>query len=199
MHVQPLVILFRRLSSLCMPALRDLKKKRCELPVRTDQPQKRSGPLLTATRSFISPTTISAKVPSAATSCYRAHTSSADAVCSTLDPLHCSKDTAQLFAENRHMRTVNRLLVRVASRHRAKAAACRPESSRRAQKTTIIFMHLWRQSRQTELGVSVWRSCIYAGRVAVMGGDGRRCTLRRADAAAGRQSGGGAASLTHGP
>ena len=47
------------------------------------------------------------------------------------------------------MRTVNRLLVRVASRHRAKAAACRPESSRRAQKTTIIFMHLWRQSRQT--------------------------------------------------
>ena len=182
-----------------MPALRDLKKKRCELPVRTDQPQKRSGPLLTATRSFISPTTISAKVPSAATSCHRAHTSSADAVCSTLDPLHCSKDTAQLFAENRHMRTVNRLLVRVASRHRAKAAACRPESSRRAQKTTIIFMHLWRQSRQTELGVSVWRSCIYAGRVAVMGGDGRRCTLRRADAAAGRQSGGGAASLTHGP
>ena len=128
-----------------------------------------------------------------------AHTSSADAVCSTLDPLHCSKDTAQLFAENRHMRTVNRLLVRVASRHRAKAAACRPESSRRAQKTTIIFMHLWRQSRQTELGVSVWRSCIYAGRVAVMGGDGRRCTLRRADAAAGRQSGGGASSLTHGP
>lgn len=153
-----------------MPALRHLKKKRCELPVRTDQPQKRSGPLLTATRSFISPTTISAKVPSAATSCHRAHTSSADASCSTLDPLHCSKDTAQLFAENRHMRTVNRLLVRVASRHRAKAAACRPESSRRAQKTTIIFMHGVNHVRQS-WDVSVWRSCIYAGRG---GGDGWR-------------------------
>jgi hypothetical protein len=182
-----------------MPALRHLKKKRCELPVRTDQPQKRSGPLLTATRSFISPTTISAKVPSAATSCYRAHTSSADAVCSTLDHLHRSKDTAQLFAENRHMRTVNRLLVRAASRHRAKAAACRPESSRRAQKTTIIFMHLWRQSRQTELGCICVAFLHMPGVVAVMGGDGRRCTLRRADAAAGRQSGGGASSLTHGP
>lgn len=181
-----------------MPALRDLKKKRCELPVRTDQPQKRSGPLLTATRSFISPTTISAKVPSAATSCYRAHTSSADAVCSTLDPLHCSKDTAQLFAENRHMRTVNRLLVRVASRHRAKAAACRRargERRRRRSFSCISGVNHVRQSWEYLCGVRAYMP----GVVAVMGGDGRRCTLRRADAAAGRQSGGGAASLTHGP
>ena len=181
-----------------MPALRDLKKRRCELPVRTDQPQKRSGPLLTATRSFISPTTISAKVPSAATSCYRAHTSSADAVCSTLDPLHCSKDTAQLFAENRHMRTVNRLLVRVASRHRAKAAACRRargERRRRRSFSCISGVNHVRQSWEYLCGVRAYMP----GVVAVMGGDGRRCTLRRADAAAGRQSGCGASSLTHGP
>ena len=180
-----------------MPALRDLKRKRCELPVPTDQPQKRSGPLLTATRSFISPTTISAKVPSAATSCHRAHTSSADAVCSTLDPLHCSKDTAQLFAENRHMRTVNRLLVRVASRHRAKAAACRRargERRRRRSFSCISGVNHVRQSWEYLCGVRAYMP----GVVAVMGGDGRRCTLRRADAAAGRQSGGGAASLTHG-
>lgn len=169
MHVQPLVILFQRLSSLCMPALRDLKRKRCELPVPTDQPQKRSGPLLTATRSFISPTTISAKVPSAATSCHRAHTSSADAVCSTLDPLHCSKDTAQLFAENRHMRTVNRLLVRVASRHRAKAAACRRargERRRRRSFSCISGVNHVRQSWEYLCGVLA-----YAGRG---GGDGWR-------------------------
>lgn len=184
-----------------MPALRDLKRKRCELPVPTDQPQKRSGPLCLLQRVPLSVLQRSLQKSRAPQRPATAHTSSADAVCSTLDPLHCSKDTAQLFAENRHMRTVNRLLVRVASRHRAKAAACRLESSRRAQKTTIIFMHLWRQSRQTELGcICVAFVHIYTpGVVAVMGGDGRRCTLRRADAAAGRQSGGGAASLTHGP
>lgn len=156
-----------------MPALRDLKKRRCELPVRTDQPQKRSGPLLTATRSFISPTTISAKVPSAATSCHRAHTSSADAVCSTLDPLHCSKDTAQLFAENRHMRTVNRLLVRVASRHRAKAAACRRargERRRRRSFSCISGVNHVRQSWEYLCGVRAYMPGVVAVWVA-MGAD----------------------------
>ena len=127
-----------------------------------------------------------------------AHTSSADAVCSTLDPLHCSKDTAQLFAENRHMRTVNRLLVRVASRHRAKAAACRRargERRRRRSFSCISGVNHVRQSWEYLCGVRAYMP----GVVAVMGGDGRRCTLRRADAAAGRQSGGGASSLTHGP
>ena len=164
--------------------------------MRTDQPQKRSGPLCLLQRVPLSVLQRSLQKSRAPQRPATAHTSSADAVCSTLDPLHCSKDTAQLFAENRHMRTVNRLLVRVASRHRAKAAACRPESSRRAQKTTIIFMHLWRQSRQTELGCICVAFVHMPGVVAVMFGDERRCTLRRADAAAGRQSGGGAASLT---
>jgi hypothetical protein len=118
--------------------------------------------------------------------------------CSTLDHLHRSKDTAQLFAENRHMRTVNRLLVRVASRHRAKAAACRRargERRRRRSFSCISGVNHVRQSWEYLCGVRAYMP----GVVAVMGGDGRRCTLRRADAAAGRQSGGGAASLTHGP
>ena len=146
MHVRPLVILFRRLSSLCMPALPTPEKKSVSFPCaqinhRSDQA------LCLLQRVPLSAPQRSLQKSRAPQRPATAHTSSADAVCSTLDPLHCSKDTAQLFAENRHMRTVNRLLVRVASRHRAKAAACRLESSRRAQKTTIIFMHLWRQPR----------------------------------------------------
>ena len=89
--------------------------------------------------------------------------------CSTLDHLHRSKDTAQLFAENRHMRTVNRLLVRVASRHRAKAAACRRargERRRRRSFSCISGVNHVRQSWEYLCGVLA-----YAGRG---GGDGWR-------------------------
>ena len=147
MHVRPLVILFRRLSSLCMPALPTPEKKSVSFPCA--QINHRSDQALFAyCNAFLYQSYNDLCKSPERRNVLPQRTLPLLTPCALLSILCIAqKDTAQTSAENRHTRTVNRLLVRVASRHRAKAAACRLESSRRAQKTTIIFMHLWRQPR----------------------------------------------------
>ena len=106
-HVQLLVTLFRRLSSLRLPAPCMPEKKRCVLPARTDQTSACCAlSLLAVTRAFRGTATTSAKIPSAALPA-TAHTSSADAVCSALAPFAFLEGYGPTFRKEWHVPTVN--------------------------------------------------------------------------------------------